>query len=325
MTSSSSLLAVGNAPDPVDLAPGDTTTISFPVSAADIDSSAKVFLDLQAVTGSYTFNDQTALWINLPLEQIIGEGSSLTYRYPFYQLFENEKTQILYHSDELITTPVQITKFGVNVQSLPDELVNYQNLTISLFTTDETAASDDYFTDNGDKVTVYNVASYTPVVGWNIFEFDTPYNYDGTSNLVVEIVWGDNGEWHSGRVYMYADTVAFMAVAYGYADSETPPQFDYASEVRPQSYLGFAQFGATPVNTTENDIRITPNPNDGKFFIDNAEGYKVVIFDMTGKQIYNAQISSNRQQINLGDVPAGIYTVQLTNQNSRKVAKLIVQ
>ena len=325
LTSSTSLLAIGTAPDPVDIAPNDTVTISFPISAADIDSSVKVFLDLQANTGSYTFDDQTALWINIPLEQVIGDGIILTHYYPFYQLYENEKTQILYHSDEFISTPINITKFGVNVESLPDQLVDYQNLTISLFTTDQAEVNGDYFTANSDKVTVFTTASYTPVVGWNIFEFDSPYAYDGTSNLVVEIVWGDNGEWHSGRVYMYADTLDFLAVAYGYADSETPPSYDDASNARPQTYFAYAPYTATAVNTTENSIRITPNPNDGKFFINNADGYKVVIFDMTGKQIYNAQISSNREQINLGDVPAGVYTVQLINKNNRKVAKLIVQ
>ncbi len=323
-SSNSNLLVIGNAPDPVDIGTGDTVTVSFPISAANIDSSVKITLDLQAVTGSYTFNDQSILWINIPMEQYIGEGADSTHYYPFYQLYENEKTQILFHSDEFISTPINITKYGVKVKSLPDDLINYKNLTINLFTTDQDSANDAYFTANSDKVTVFTTSSYTPVVGWNIFNFDTPYPYDGTSNLVVEIIWGDNGDWYTGRVYMYADKTDFKSVAYGYADAETPPNYDDESDLRPMSYFAYATYSLTAVNTTENNITITPNPNNGKFFINNAEGYKVVIFDMTGKQIYNGQISSDREQINLGDVPAGVYTVQLTNKQNRKVAKLIV-
>jgi hypothetical protein len=37
--------------------------------------------------------------------------------------------------------------------------------------------------------TVYTNASYNTVAGWNVFTFSTPFTWDGTSNVAVEVCW----------------------------------------------------------------------------------------------------------------------------------------
>src|SRR6185503_905308 len=56
--------------------------------------------------------------------------------------------------------------------------------------------------------TVKTLASYNTAAGWNDFSFDTPFTWDGTSNLIVELCY-DNGSASAGdgmdQVYYYGD------------------------------------------------------------------------------------------------------------------------
>ncbi len=44
-------------------------------------------------------------------------------------------------------------------------------------------------TTGASMTTVKSYSSFTSVAGWNDFNFDTPYIWDGTSNLVIEFCY----------------------------------------------------------------------------------------------------------------------------------------
>ncbi len=76
------------------------------------------------------------------------------------------------------------------------------------------------------------------------------------------------------------------------------------------------------------DISVQPNPFSNNFNITfhNQQGIKaamISVTDLTGKQVYNAQWQTaagfNRQDVNLGSLPSGIYFVRLKNAADHRV------
>jgi len=77
------------------------------------------------------------------------------------------------------------------------------------------------------------------------------------------------------------------------------------------------------------DFQLYPNPSSGKFYIvtDISDGSSTVqIFDSVGKQIRSYRTSALRHtEVDISDVPSGIYFVRLINQNSSGIKKMAIK
>ncbi|MEN6444774.1 MAG: carboxypeptidase regulatory-like domain-containing protein [Candidatus Cloacimonas sp.] len=73
--------------------------------------------------------------------------------------------------------------FNVSVLNTCSPMPNY---TIKLKQTTQTTFTTTF--EVGDYTTVWSAPEFMPVVGWNIHTFTTPYNWDGSSNLIVDII-----------------------------------------------------------------------------------------------------------------------------------------
>lgn len=79
-----------------------------------------------------------------------------------------------------------------------------------------------------------------------------------------------------------------------------------------------------------NDIIIYPNPNDGNFIIESKETFNSVtvhIINLQGDMLYNKNFNLNSTQIslNLENLKAGSYLIQLISEDKSIVKKLIIQ
>ena len=85
--------------------------------------------------------------------------------------------------------------------------------------------------------------TYIPAssTGWNMMDI-TDYDFNGSQNLVVEVLWGDNGYWTSTYYRTYKTAASSTRMLYGYADSETPPNYDGAA-----SYINDMRFYFYPL------------------------------------------------------------------------------
>lgn len=112
----------------------------------------------------------------------LGSGS-LALNHPLNSSLPNSKTQYLFTATELTTaglTAGNIDKLKLDISSLGD---NVNHLTIKVKSTALT------------NLTVPETTGFTEVfhynsnltLGTNAFNFTTPYNWDGTSNIIVEI------------------------------------------------------------------------------------------------------------------------------------------
>lgn len=93
-----------------------------------------------------------------------------------------------------------------------------QGFSIKLKNTQQGATTYDF--DVTGLTTVYSVAAYSPVTGFNVFNFDAPFSWDGTSNLLVEFAFSNNnsGGGNPNTTAEYVNTT-YPATAYTYRDN----------------------------------------------------------------------------------------------------------
>ena len=120
----------------------------------------------------------------------IGNGTSTTEYFPLYGNYNYSYDQMIYTATQLqgvgIDMDGSITKIAFNSSASnanPRETVIYMGHTTKTSFND---AND--FVAFADLTKVYDYANHSTWsidAGWNEFELDTPFEYDGTSNLVI--------------------------------------------------------------------------------------------------------------------------------------------
>lgn len=202
--------------------------------------------------------DKWFLIMQGPADVIVGTGTVTTNNYyPLYNFYENNRTQMLYKASE-INSSGSITHLALDISFVTADITkrNLLNFTIKIKPTSISTLGTAY-EDMTAATIVFTNASYNLIssLGWHDFDI-TDFPYNGTSNLIVEITWGDNGAYcASGDQYnVYRtdySTGADVLVVYGYADAETPPLYDGNSKIRPNIKFSF------PVTNYGEDAGIT--------------------------------------------------------------------
>lgn len=165
----------------------------FNSTQSQVEFNDSIFYRIVAQDNSTNHNiDSTALnkftiWQYYAIT--IGSGTSVT-SYPFKTYFTDSRTDILYTASELIANGgfnSRIMGIGFNVTSASPQAMTNFNLRIQNIT--QTSVTG--FTSSGwTNVNSYN---YTvPGTGWQTLIFHTPFFWDGTSNLLIEICFDDN-------------------------------------------------------------------------------------------------------------------------------------
>lgn len=148
-------------------------------------------------------------------ETQIGTGTTSANYLPIYSYFNNSHTQQIFKSEE-IGEAGNITKLAINYSS-SSSFAKTHNVTISLALTDKES-----FTSTTDWITEGLVeifsGNFNCVQGWNEFELEQPFAYDGTKNLVV--TFHDEGAWESGKNFYITSTTENMSI-YWANDSQT--------------------------------------------------------------------------------------------------------
>jgi hypothetical protein len=120
---------------------------------------------------------------------LIGGLNTLVSNAPFDARLQNQKSQYIYKASELIAAGLsagQINEFSLYVYAKYTTRA-FTNFTIRMANTPVTYLVDGSFTPIGGMTTVFNTASYSTIEEWNTFVLSTPFNWDGTSSLAIEI------------------------------------------------------------------------------------------------------------------------------------------
>jgi hypothetical protein len=132
---------------------------------------------------------------------------------PYNYYSQSRRVQFVILASEMISQgglPGNISAIAWDVQQINGgDLVNY---TVRLaHTTSINAASH----NNATLTTVVNPFTLVPgATGWRTLTFDTPFSWDGTSNLLVDVCWGVNaGSGSSGIIWLYSGANQMRGVA----------------------------------------------------------------------------------------------------------------
>lgn len=78
-------------------------------------------------------------------------------------------------------------------------------------------------------------------------------------------------------------------------------------------------------NNTIDMVTLYPNPSTGIINVQTKNTLDITIFDITGKQVFNASDISNKNQIDLNGLSAGLYLVKMNDGINQSTQKLIIK
>lgn len=182
----------------------------------------------------------------------IGSGattSSASSVTPFSTLYEDGRHQYIILASELTAAGAvagPITSLGFNVVGVGSPAMSGFNLKLGA----TTATSLPGIVTSGLTTYYSSGSGYTSVLGWNTFPFSGSFNWNGTSNILVEVCY-DNTSWStnstvsvfnvaSGRTFgLYDDLVAGCSMTAGSSGAQTVmPQMQLNATTGPSCAVG---------------------------------------------------------------------------------------
>jgi agmatine/peptidylarginine deiminase len=218
---------------------GGSAVLTFSVSASSsLAQGSPAILNFSASAGAYSAATTETLSVGLIPQAVLGSGTSNTgtsTASPINIYYKSSHGQSVYTASELnaagIYGPIYITQLGFYIASLPN--LALPNFIIRMkHTADSNVAS--WQTATG-MTTVYANSSYMPVAGgYQLLNLSTPFEWNGTSNIVVDTAFGLVSSWSSsGSVQYTSQTSGYRYTWNDYSDQTNVFSGGYTSTYRP--------------------------------------------------------------------------------------------
>lgn len=292
---------------------------------------------------------------------VVGNGTGTTTT-PYGTYYMDAKTQYIITKAELVaagysSTNKIIKSLAFNIASASSQVMN--GFTIKMkHTTASSFASSSFYT-NSDMTTVYS-GNISASAGWKTHAFTTPFTYNGTDNLLIEICF-DNSAYSTDSKTYYTATSSYNTlylrqdVASGGICNNTTGTRTYN---RPNMKMVFSSSTAIvltnePTVTTDNnyalrtipkinhtDFELAPNPTNSdltvSYSIDNEESaVSIKIYNMMGEVIGTFEPKANGignqtasinigEQTNINQLPTGIYLCSLNIDGNVQTKKFML-
>ena len=136
----------------------------------------------------------------------IGDGTSASYYNPLSTYYNYSITEQLYTADEIgIAGSISSISFNYVYNTANKE---YE---IKVYMANVDAADLSTGISLADADEVFSGTIYITETGWVTIDLDTPFAYDGTSNLLIGINKTSGSSWFSGNTWQYTTTETHMA------------------------------------------------------------------------------------------------------------------
>ena len=148
------------------------------------------------------------------INQTFAPENDLIADWPLYTQYQQSRTQVIYLSSD-IGSAMKITDIAIDIYEAAGQTLN--NWTIRMKHTSKTAyTSSPYFQTTGWTVVYQNNESPTPI-GWRNFHLQTPFEYNGSLNLLVDFSFNNNSSASTNGKCMVSD-VFVNRVLFSYAN-----------------------------------------------------------------------------------------------------------
>src|SRR5690606_36737332 len=74
----------------------------------------------------------------------------------------------------------------------------------------------------------------------------------------------------------------------------------------------------------KNDLKIYPNPSNGKFTVNSTESGEITVINAVGQVVYSGQVFG-QTNIDLSAQTAGVYTLQYVTTTSTRTEKIVIR
>jgi photosystem II stability/assembly factor-like uncharacterized protein len=145
-------------------------------------------------------NDEAFSIQGTSTDVVIGDGS-LEGDNIFRAYWGNARTQTLYTKDVLDLTELKPGLIGEITFDIieKESSAPFQNFTISIGEVSNTEIEDQEFIEDGNLTTVFS-GSVTTELGLNRITFDTPWEYSGDNNILIEYCYDNPGTTDDDRI-----------------------------------------------------------------------------------------------------------------------------
>ncbi len=198
-------------------------TILTPDSLMQCGDSIHIQLDLGGGTPAVSGPSANNLCSGPTSQSTIGAGTTniSSPPTPYNGFYEDGRIQMLYTAAELNAmgfTGGKITEISFNVVNQLSTQP-YSGLTIKIGPTalNDFAGAIDFVPGLTQVYT--NAAGYSTILGWNVHVLNTAYEWDGVSNLIIEVCF-DNASWTDNDDITQTGTLAPMTI-FAYDDGAT--------------------------------------------------------------------------------------------------------
>ena len=158
-------------------------------------------------------------------DRVIGDGTTTEYYYPVNNYYNYSMTQQIFLANEMNGAgTINSISFDYAYSSA---MSSKSNVDIYLKHTTQSTFSSSDFIDTIGAIKVYH-GTLNCHQGWNTFNFTTPFQYNGTDNLVV-IVDDNSGAYNGNSYTFHAHAAGASRTLYYYSDSYNPDLGDLSS------------------------------------------------------------------------------------------------
>lgn len=280
--------------------------------------------------GNYDFNVEGETVLSANFEKVpanaivVGQCPTRHTLLPTYSYYNYSLTQQIYTADEIgqachITS---IAFFNTTYQKT-------RNLTVYMVPTDKEtfeSATDWVVATEADQVFSGEVTLF--VNSWCDLFLDTPFDYDGSSNLVL-IVDDNTCEWNNQHMACRAyETDVYQSIRIFNDNTNFDP-------LAPQEYtggrllyknqiiLGLDGYEHIDLGTAKT-VEVYPNPAENTVFVEGEDINKVEIFNTIGQRLNSVETtSSTRVKIDVSNYHPAVYILKIHSGNGLATQRFV--
>jgi gliding motility-associated-like protein len=234
--------------------------VTLMVNPTNVVCGDSVFLDVQlnggspASCGPSANNSCVAPSTQHVIGNAVGINTTTSYPAPFANWYRNAKHQFLFTAAELNSMGItggKLTEIAWEVFQI-NGTVNYNQYTVKLGCTSQTALTNTWVTG---LTTVFTPQNIVITTGWNTLPFTAAYEWDGLSNIVVEICYNNLATNFTQNSLTPFTSTPFNSSTFYFSDA-TPACPSLAASAgspspnRPITRFGFCPTLPDPVNYT---------------------------------------------------------------------------
>ncbi|MBI2720542.1 MAG: T9SS type A sorting domain-containing protein [Bacteroidetes bacterium] len=317
----------------------------------------RVMMKDGAITGpceQYTYGETEDYSVNFVTSATsgstltLGAGTSTTANAPYGTYYMDERSQFIVTKAELVNAGYTsanslIKSLAFNISSLSAQVMNGFTIKIGHTSASSFGTATSFATST--MTTVYS-ANYTPVAGWNTHTFGTGFNYNGTSNLIIDICWNNSSYTNDSRVFytatadnktlFYKADVASGAVCGNISGSLSTARPNMKFSLGASSSTGKIDPTPDEVAIVNTEFGLYPNPASSNlsiaYSVTSAESnVGIQLFNVLGALVLNAdqgvkESGSYSVEVDLNghDLSSGVYFCRLNVDGKVTTKRFII-